>query len=358
MTVAAAYDRATVTRPARRALPETPRQIRVGMPHLDAGGLSENWLFRQAGDLHWEAIARRLDADTDELRGPDGDRLYPTVVAARARYQVPLSSVRENQVLSWTARVAPCGRSCAHGQLEAELSPGGAELSLELLTTFAAREPSGGLRTALPSARLAARWTTTSSHPVHPVQAQTQDQDDLEIARLARAARRGEALRDDHFSGPASLVDLPRPVLGCVTHEPSPYADYNGAGLLYFASYITIADTAERAIVRSRGLAPATVTTDWALGTSAIRRDVFYYANLALGDSLIAELLDLELVRDLPPDLRPKNDDDGGGQDRAAVKTRMRLRHARTGHTIADLVTLRLLVSRDREREQAAGRRP
>ena len=353
MTVAAFCDRAIATRPARRALPETPRQIRLGMPHLDAGGLSENWLFRHAGDLHWEAIARRLDADTDELRGPDGDRLYPTVVAARARYQVPLSSVRENQVLSWTARVAPCGRSCAHGQLEAELSPGGAGLSLELLTTFAAREPSGGLRTALPSARLAARWTTTSSHPLQAqdrtqAQTRTQDQDDLEIARLARAARRGEALRDDDFSGPAPLVDLRRPVLGCVTHEPSPYADYNGAGLLYFASYVTIADTAERAIVRSRGLSPPTLTTDWALGTSAIRRDVFYYANLALGDSLIAELLDLELVRD----------DDGGGQDRPAVKTRMRLRHARTGHTIADLVTLRLLVSRERERERAAGRRP
>jgi probable biosynthetic protein (TIGR04098 family) len=190
------------------------------------------------------------------------------------------------------------------------------------------------------------------------VPAQTEAQDDLEIARLAKAARRGEALRDDDFSGPASLVDLPRPVLGCVTHEPSPYADYNGAGLLYFASYVTIADTAERAIVRSRGLAPATVTSDWALGTSAIRRDVFYYANLALGDSLIAELLDLQLVRDASPDLPPnKGDDDhGGGQGRLAVKTRMRLRHARTGHTIADLVTLRLLVSRDRER--VAGRRP
>src|SRR4051812_14592113 len=83
------------------ALPEapaTPRRVRVGMPHLDAGGLAENWLYRWAGELHWEAIGRRLAVSSEELRGAAGERLYPTFVAVRARYTPSLAAVRENDV--------------------------------------------------------------------------------------------------------------------------------------------------------------------------------------------------------------------------------------------------------------------
>jgi len=70
-------------------LPEAPRRIRLGMPQLDPGGLSEGWLLRGAGDRHWQAIARRLGVATDEIRGDTGQRLYPTVVAVRARSSWP-----------------------------------------------------------------------------------------------------------------------------------------------------------------------------------------------------------------------------------------------------------------------------
>jgi probable biosynthetic protein (TIGR04098 family) len=303
------------------------------MPHLDARGLSENWLFRHAGDLHWEAIGRRLGALSDEIRSDEGERLYPTVVAARAIYEQPLSSVRENDVLESAVQVVACGRSCAHGRIQLTVGVDEARFSLELLTTFAVRESSGLLRMGLPAARLAARWTPVEGTPV--------------IARLAKAARRGDPLLDDEFSGPSSLAldagqpntPISTPMLGRVSYEPSPYSDYNGAGLLYFASYVTIADTTERQIVRDLGLAGSVGNprktlcnpdgeTDWALRTSAVRRDVFYYANLPLGESLAAELVAFE------PD----------AASNPGIKTRLRLRRARTGQTIADVVTRRVFV--------------
>jgi probable biosynthetic protein (TIGR04098 family) len=306
-------------RAPRGELPAAPRRIRIGMPHLDAGGLSENWLLRHAGDLVWEAIARRLGVASDELGAPSGERLYPTVLALRARYAGTLAAVVENDVFEASAEVLPCGRATAHGRVGARA--GRARLDLELLTAFAFRDGARAapLRMAAPAAHLAARWTPHGPAPA--------------LARLAKAARRGEPV-DDAFSGPflapptAAATGEP---LGAVLHEPSPYGDYNGAGLLYFASYVTVADTAERALVRRLGLSPRP-GRDWALAASPIRRDVFFYENLPLGEPLRAELCAFAL---------------GPGP---GVTTHVRLRRADSGRAMADLVTRRLLLDRGVER--------
>jgi probable biosynthetic protein (TIGR04098 family) len=287
--------------------PEAPRRLRIGMPHLDVGGLSEAWLFRYVGDLHWEAISRRLGVATDEIRDEGRARLYPTVVALRARYDVPPSDVRENDVLEAAIEVEPCGRACAQGRFAATVGP--AHLSVEIITTFAARHPDGAMHMARPIPALAERWS--------PIQAPSR------LARLARAARKGEPL-DDPFCGPR--LDAAGAFLGSVPHAPSPYADYNGAGLLYFAAYPTIADTAERRLVRRLGLGPADAP-DWAVATSPLARDVFYYGNLPLGDALSVQLLSFAMS------------DDGAG-----VKTRVRLRRASDGHVIADVITRRIFI--------------
>jgi probable biosynthetic protein (TIGR04098 family) len=284
---------------------DAPRRVRLGMPHLDVGGLSEGWLLRYTGDLHWEAISRRLGVATHEIREDGRQRLYPTVVALRARYDAPLATVRENDLFEASIEVEPCGRACAQGRFEA--AAGRARLSLELLTTFAARQADGTMRTARPAAGLADRWAPFASLS--------------RLALLARAARRGEPL-DDSFCGPSLAAS--GAVLGTARHEPSPYADYNGAGLLYFAAYPTIADTVERCLVGELGLAPAGLR-DWALATSPTARDVFYYGNLPLGDALLVELVSLAF-------------------DRLGVKSHVRLRHERGLRVIADVVTRRVFV--------------
>ena len=289
-------------------IPETPRRVRVGMPHLDAGGLSENWLLRHAGELHWEAIGRRLGVRSDQLRGAGGERLYPTFVALRARYAPALASVRENDVLAADVDVVPCGRACAHGRLTVRAAgQPGFRADLELLSTFAVPERPGLLRMTLPSPELAARWLPPASDSLSPL-----------VARLARAARRGTPF-DDQFSGAA--LAAARPPLAQLRHEPSPFTDYNGAGLLYFASYVTIAETVERRLARRLDVP---VAGDWALALSPVRRDVFYYANLPLGESLTVELCDYRFM--------------SGG-----VRTHLRLRRTGDGERMADVITQKVL---------------
>jgi len=302
--------------PAREAAaaPDVPRRIRLGMPQLDAAGLSENWLFRHAGALQWEAIGQRLGVSSDDLRDETGARLYPTVVAVRARYDAGLAAHRENDGLDFSVEVVPCGRACAHGRIvAASRSTAGQSpsaltrlLTLDVLTTFAARGP-GGLRTTHLAPELARAWSppepTTLPEPA--------------ISRLARAARRGEPV-EDGFSGVA-LATL-GPALGQITYEPSPYADYNGAGLLYFASYVTIADTAARQILRRRD--PGAERRDWALATTPVRRDVYYYDNLPLGGALRATLRLAE-------------------RDATGLVTHVRLSRADDGRPMADVIARR-----------------
>jgi probable biosynthetic protein (TIGR04098 family) len=290
-------------------LPAAARRIRIGMPHLDLGGLSEGWLHRHCGDLHWEAIGRELGVTSDGFRAASDERLYPTVVALRARFGAPLATVVENDVLTAKVAVEPCGRACARGTID--LTIGRQRASVELLTTFALRERDGGLRMATPAPTLAERWQPVGPPP--------------RLVALAKAARAGAPL-DDDFCGPSLVTD--RAPLGRWRYEPSPYGDYNGAGLLYFAAYVTIADTGERALVRQLGLSPR-LSADWALATSAVRRDVFFYTNLPLGEALIVELLRFE----------PFNRRGVRG-----VKTHLRLCRASGGQRMADLVTERRFI--------------
>ena len=297
--------------------PDLPRRVRLGMPQLDAAGLSEGWWWRHAGELHWQQIVRQLAARSDEISDDAGERLYPTFVAVRARYSVPLAAAGENDVLDAAAELLPCGGGCALGRIAAAVQgpPGGLRLQMQMLSSFARREAPGRLRLALPAARLARRWVPRVATPA--------------LSHLARAGRRQEA-HEDSFSG----VCLGRggPELGAQHLLPSPYADYNGAGLLYFASYLTLADTVERLLVHRLGLGSrlaATPTTDWALAASPVRRDIFYYRNLPLGQAVEVALAAFEPLGD-------------------GVKTHLRLRRASDGVLMADVVTHKLLVPRPR----------
>jgi probable biosynthetic protein (TIGR04098 family) len=175
------------------------------------------------------------------------------------------------------------------------------------------------MRMTPPDSRLGRRWL-----PDAPAGASPPDDAVIApaIARQARAARRGEAI-DDAWLGPL-LARADAAPLGVVPHEPSPYADYNGAGLLYFASYVTIADTAERRLVRRLDLAPAAARgRDWALATSAVRRDVFFYENLPLGASLDAALMVCDAdVRGVTTHVRLRRRAEDGGRVMADVATR------------------------------------
>jgi len=247
----------------------------IHLPQTDATGLSENWLFKHCGEMHWDYLCAAMGVsgvNAQEMRDDAGKRLYPSFVAIKGRYATPLSTVQMDQRFQTTVELKHFGRAFFHSTI----AFGNEEMrfELEMLTTFAARNKSelNDLHQSLPAANLVYKSRPLNSRPP--------------ILKLSQALRHGEAMEYDllgyHFAVSENALGLQ------MSFEPSPYIDYNGAGLLYFAAYPTIADTIERRLIGKHHLADT--ARDWAAQSSTIARDVFYYRNLDLGKTLIAIL--------------------------------------------------------------------
>ena len=61
--------------PRLQAIDEVSR-LRLGMAQLGPAGLSEQWLLRHCGDLHWALIARALGQRRARFRAVDGRPVY------------------------------------------------------------------------------------------------------------------------------------------------------------------------------------------------------------------------------------------------------------------------------------------
>jgi probable biosynthetic protein (TIGR04098 family) len=247
----------------------------IHLPQTDATGLSENWLFKHCGERHWDYLCAAMGVsgvNSQDMRDDAGKRLYPTFVAIRGRYATPLSTVQMDQHFQTSVELTHYGRAFFHSTVT--FANEETRFELEMLTTFVARNKDGlnDLHQSLPATRLVYKSQPLKSRPP--------------ILKLSQGLRHGEVMEYDllgyHFAPSEQALGLQ------MSFEPSPYIDYNGAGLLYFAAYPTIADTFERRLIGKHRLADP--TRDWAVQSSTIARDVFYYRNLDLGKSLIATL--------------------------------------------------------------------
>ena len=247
----------------------------IHLPQTDATGLSENWLFKHCGEMHWDYLCAAMGVsgvNSKEMRDDAGNRLYPTFLAIRGRYATPLCDVEMDQHFQTTVELNHFGRAFFHSSVAFKNEA--TRFDLELLTTFVARYRKGlnDLHQSLPSANRVYNSTPLKSPPP--------------LLKLSQQLRHAETTEYDfggyHFSSSENDLNLQ------ISFEPSPYIDYNGAGLLYFAAYPTIADTLERQLIIRHELMEE--AGDWAVRTSTVARDVFYYRNLNLGQRLTATL--------------------------------------------------------------------
>lgn len=247
----------------------------IHLPQTDAAGLSENWLFKHCGEMHWDYLCAAMGVsgvNSQDMRDDAGKRLYPTFAAIRGRYATPLSTVEMDQHFQTTVQLTNYGRAFFHSTVT--FANEETRFELEMLTTFVARDKDNfnSLHQSLPASHLVYKSTPLQSRPA--------------ILKLSQALRHRDLMEYEilgySFTPSEDVLGLQ------MSFEPSPYIDYNGAGLLYFAAYPTIADTIERRLIAKHQLAdPA---RDWAAQSSTIARDVFYYRNLDLGKNLVATL--------------------------------------------------------------------
>lgn len=251
--------------------PRGDREWQLNMPGMAVGGLSEGWLFREMGDLHWEKLCTRLGQASNALLDEAGDRLYATFVRVRWEGTCSLRDWNENDRMVFESEQHRLGRSVIVSTCT--IDGPGRSIHAELMTTFAVRD--GGndsLRKTTPTN------IAESGIPVLTVRPP--------LATGYHAARSDE-LASLTLAGVE--IALTSDVVFTHAHSINPYYEINGVNLLYFAGYALISDQCERAVVH-KNRDYFGVRGDWSMVASTIARDVFYFSNCNLEDTVIYTL--------------------------------------------------------------------
>lgn len=235
-------------------------RYRAGMPQLCFTGLSENWLLKECGHLHWEALAKHSGRTTTDFIADDGTRSYAAFTAVSLRTD-GFGSIAENDdfdVLTSLCRVGAVRHFSTH-----KLTSGGTtRASVAMSTTFVQRNVARDNR-SVARAALAALGDNVGPVPDEVRQ----------MTALGKRLRAGERQACEWFAACASPDEPPRVFFPC------PNNDFNGADFLYFASFQAFVDRAEWQ--RHRFAEPPVLAS----------RDLHFYGNVNVGDSLGVHLI-------------------------------------------------------------------
>jgi probable biosynthetic protein (TIGR04099 family) len=267
----------------------------VGMPNTSAGGLSENWMLKEAGHLHWQALGDRFGFDSQDFKDGTGRRLYAAFIALQLK-NARLSMVGEGATLKIATnltRVSKARFSSRHvvtcdDRMIAEI---------ELISTFVARSIVSDNR------------SVARTDLIQDLQIDSTDDVVTPLYVLSQKFRKQQWIEHNGF-----FRGQPRSER-TISFRPCPSNDFNGADFLYFANFQMFADRAE-----------------WEWNVDATRvspissREIFYAGNIDIGDRI-------EIVRC------------GSHFGRLGEKTWSRIVRVSDNKTIADVFTRRQACS-------------
>jgi len=249
----------------RKCLPVGP--IAIGMPQLGPCGLSENWLLRHLGDLHWRIICDALRTRSKEIADADGHRLYASFVRVTWQASRPLSAFDESDVIAGEIAMVRCGDGLFIS--DTTLSILEETITVRMVSMFTRRERPASNERLRPSA------------PAVPADCPIPDVEEIPLYVSEHRLLRTGGLATLDLAG--HHFDLTAPTAETVSYRINGYTDFNGANLLYFASYPTLADSCVAASDWvSRTIGARTFVTTWA----PLAREVFYFGNADLTDQL------------------------------------------------------------------------
>jgi probable biosynthetic protein (TIGR04099 family) len=265
----------------------TLRRYTAGMPQLALAGLSENWLLKECGDQHWQALARQHGRAQPDFRDVSGAAAYAAFVAVRVSSGA-FAQLRENEGFAIRTALAPAGRAQTFSRHKVE-GPHGALGTVEMLSAFVVRRTAQDNRSA---ARAALPGATSEE---------------------AAGTALGSAARDfsEHARQRRKAAAADAPVLCEACCDPVPDLDFNGAGFLYFSAFAALVDRAEWQLF------------DRDPRRSVAERELHYLGNANPGDTVRVQFLAAA----------------GGGD--AALRHHARLLRASDGAVIAEVRSLR-----------------
>jgi probable biosynthetic protein (TIGR04098 family) len=229
------------------------RSYTIGMPQMSNSGLSEFWLFKETGDLHWQIIADGLGTPSAGICSAEGERLYATFTRVHLRADRPLREFRESEPIEIAAKPSRYGGGLFFSDIAVRLRDERAA-GIALMSTFSKRGVATGNDSLI------------KGQPVIP--------DHCPIPNLPGLPPFGVKYQDRRAYG------APRqPAIFECRYDVVPFHDINGVGLLYFAAYPLISDICAMRYA-GRGFADL----------STMDRDVCYFANCNVDDTILYRL--------------------------------------------------------------------
>jgi probable biosynthetic protein (TIGR04098 family) len=246
-------------RPARREY----RQV-VNMPQMALTGLSESWLMKEIGDCHWHMLCQDLGLKSNEIFDEDSNRLYAAFIRIKFESCCSLKDYLENDVLDIAGNIQRLSGSLYFSQINITCNE--KTIKCSLATNFSAREnesDNSKMTRGIPRTGNDEVIISVSEMPKHI----------LDIVKLKKSTIHSISVSDHTF-------DLTDDVIFETSYKINPYTDINGVGLLYFAAYPLINDACELEYFHNKRLSDA----HWAMYSTTMTRDLFYFANCNIND--------------------------------------------------------------------------
>jgi len=284
-------------------------EFAIGMPHMVPNRLSEVELLKCLGAFQWDSIARRLGQRSSEIVNGQRERLYASFVNVELAFPPhrSLDSFGEGARVSLRNRVSAFARRFVEGMFVFDSAPISAG-ETDAITTredlarsarpwayltnaFVARAGSNSrLRVFEPVGMEMAEFPSLASLPSGIAEHEVVQSKGL--AGLSRAAPDGTRVRG---TGPP------------LEYRILPESDLNGAGLLYFARYVAIANYGVRRFLAEQLARPVSSPLIECLATE--RLNTYYFFNADAFDSV---RLFVKAWLDPAPPAAPALDANGG----------------------------------------------
>jgi probable biosynthetic protein (TIGR04098 family) len=247
------------------------RKLIINMPQMAIESLSENWLFKELGKEHWDLLCNGLNANSSDLKDDLGNRLYATFVRIRIQSEFSLRDFQENEHIKMQGSIGRFGGGMYFSEFKFQSTTDQTKfIQANLMTSFSIRNSTGNKE-------------LVKSQPSTSINSIENFNQFPAFGNEYRLVKKQELKQIEVNGHSFDIIDT---VIFHSEYKLNPYYDLNGVGLLYFASYPTINDCCEANYFNSK----RDNNDRWEQTYVTSARDILYYANCDVNDSIIYKL--------------------------------------------------------------------
>ena len=250
----------------------TTRKQEINMPQMVNSALSENWLFKELGDIHWKLICKGLNTKSSEIKDEEGKRLYATFTRIRISGST-LYNFIENDYLMFQGQLKRFGFSTYISEVSFQNKNQSYKASL--MTSFSTRD-------SIDNSKLFKSQPVSAKNQIPEYPSTPDILNDYRLLR--KNLLKSFSLNSEEF-------DLSGAPITEIRYNINPFYEINGVGLLYFAAYPVISDKCESDHFNSTGK-----YGQWESKFFTTDRDIFYFANCNTDDSILYHLNSFEFI--------------------------------------------------------------